>query len=65
LLVGLGVQRLSAHPKTIGRLRRVVREIDAGALREVADACCDVASAADVERLLDREDLTTPQEAAV
>jgi phosphotransferase system enzyme I (PtsI) len=65
LLVGLGVQRLSAHPKTIGRLRRVVREIDAGALREVADACCDLATAADVERLLDREDLTTPQEAAV
>jgi len=55
LLIGLGIRRLSAHPKSIRRLRRVVRETDAERAREIAEACCDLETAADVEQFLDRE----------
>jgi phosphotransferase system enzyme I (PtsI) len=54
LLVGLGIRRISAHPKSIPRLRRVVRELDAGKLAEMADACCDLSTAAEVESCVDR-----------
>jgi phosphotransferase system enzyme I (PtsI) len=54
LLLGLGIRRISAHPKSIPRLRRVVRELVAGRLLELADACCDLSTAEEVEECLDR-----------
>jgi phosphoenolpyruvate-protein phosphotransferase (PTS system enzyme I) len=56
LLVGLGLRRLSAHPRSLQRLRRVVAELDAERLVELADRCCGLATAAEVEALLRREE---------
>ncbi|HVS02372.1 MAG TPA: putative PEP-binding protein, partial [Thermoanaerobaculia bacterium] len=56
LLVGLGLRRLSAHPRSLQRLRRVVAELDAERLVELADRCCGLATAAEVEELLRREE---------
>jgi len=57
LLVGLGLRRLSAHPRSIRRLHRVIGESDAGRLRELADRCCDLATAEEVAELLRDEDV--------
>ncbi|HLF57047.1 MAG TPA: phosphoenolpyruvate--protein phosphotransferase [Thermoanaerobaculia bacterium] len=54
LLVGLGIRRISAHPKSIPRLRRVVRDLDAASLAVIADACCDLSTADEVGSFLDR-----------
>jgi len=56
LLVGLGLRRLSAHPRSLPRLRRVIAELDAERLVELADRCCDLATAGDVESLLRSEE---------
>jgi len=61
LLIGLGLRRLSAHPRSIPRLRRLAGEVHAGRLAEVADRCCEMSTAEDVEELLRGEDLA-PQE---
>jgi phosphotransferase system enzyme I (PtsI) len=56
LLVGLGVRRLSAHPRSLQRLRRVVAELETERLAELAARCCDLATAAEVDDLLRREE---------
>ena len=52
LLVGLGLRRLSVHPRAVARLRRRVATLDAAALATAAAGCCDLASAAEVESYL-------------
>ncbi len=52
LLVGLGLRRISVHPRSVPRLRRLAGELDAAGLEKVARACCEVGSAAEVEKLL-------------
>jgi len=56
LLIGLGLRRLSVHPGSVPRLRRLIRELDAERLVELGDLCCDAASAGEVEELLRREE---------
>jgi phosphotransferase system enzyme I (PtsI) len=56
LLIGLGLRRLSVHPGSVPRLRRLIRELDAGRLVELGDLCCAAASAGEVEELLRREE---------
>lgn len=52
LLLGLGLRRLSVHPRAVPKLRRLAAKLDAGKLARIADACCDLASASEVESLL-------------
>jgi phosphotransferase system enzyme I (PtsI) len=63
LLAGLGIRRLSAHPRSIPRLRRVVTDLDAEAWKQLASTCCGLPTAAEVESYLDRE--AAEREAAV
>ncbi|MCM2270282.1 MAG: phosphoenolpyruvate--protein phosphotransferase [Thermoanaerobaculia bacterium] len=60
LLVGLGLRRISAHPRSLQRLRRVIGELDAVRLAELADRCCQLATAAEVEDLLRQEEEPAP-----
>jgi len=60
LLVGLGLRRISAHPRSLPRLRRVIGELDAARLAELADRCCQLATAEEVEELLRREEEPAP-----
>lgn len=52
LLLGLGLRRLSVHPRAVGRLRRLAVQLDTTQLEAVAAACCDLASATEVEKYL-------------
>lgn len=52
LLVGLGLRRYSVHPRSVSKLRRAVAAIDAVAMSEIADRCCEATSATEVEKLL-------------
>jgi phosphotransferase system enzyme I (PtsI) len=52
LLVGLGLRRLSAHPRSIARLRQAVTKLDSGQLAEIAEECCAAASAEQVKGIL-------------
>jgi len=56
LLLGLGLRRFSAHPRSLQRLRRVVAENDVSRLTEIASRCCELATAAEVEEYLRREE---------
>jgi phosphotransferase system enzyme I (PtsI) len=53
LLLGLGLRRLSVHPRAIPRLARCVRALEAGSLAKLAERACAAASSGEVERLLD------------
>jgi phosphotransferase system enzyme I (PtsI) len=55
LLVGLGLRRLSVHPRAIPKLRQAVALLDAAALDRIAAAGCELASAEEVESFLRRE----------
>ncbi len=59
LLIGLGLRRLSVHPRSVPRLRRLIRELDAGQLVELGDAACAAASATEVEEMLRREEASS------
>ncbi len=52
LLVGLGLRRLSAHPRVLPRLRAAVRALKAEAAERMASSCCDLASALEVDEHL-------------
>ena len=55
LLVGLGLRRLSVHPRSIPRLRQALSRLDSRTLERIAAASCDLASAGEVESFLRRE----------
>jgi phosphotransferase system enzyme I (PtsI) len=48
LLLGLGLRRLSVHPRSVPRLRRLAGGLDVSRLEPVAAACCDLATAEEV-----------------
>ena len=52
LLIGLGVQEISATPGVIPRLKRIVRTLDAGECRKLAGRALEATSAAAVRELL-------------
>ncbi len=52
LLVGLGFRKLSMSPHFIPEVKRVVRAIDAGAAKELADCALGGVTSAEVRRLL-------------
>ncbi len=52
LLLGLGIRRLSAHPRSLPKLRRVISAVDCSHLKRVAMACCDEPSALEVAKRL-------------
>lgn len=52
ILLGLGLTRLSVHPRTIPRLARSLRAMEHRPLAELAARCCEAASAEEVERLI-------------
>ncbi|MGQ9560728.1 MAG: phosphoenolpyruvate--protein phosphotransferase [Candidatus Oleimicrobiaceae bacterium] len=52
LLVGLGFRKLSMSPHFIPEVKRVVRAIDAGAARELADCALGGVTSAEIRRLL-------------
>ncbi len=54
LLIGLGLRTLSASPRAIPELKKRVLELSAGECREIALRCLELATAGDVEALLDR-----------
>jgi phosphotransferase system enzyme I (PtsI) len=60
LLVGLGLRRISAHPRSLQRLRRVIAELEVERVAALADRCCSLATAEEVEDLLRREEEPTP-----
>jgi phosphoenolpyruvate-protein phosphotransferase len=51
ILIGLGVQEISATPSTIPRLKRTVRLLDSAECREVAQRALEQTSAAEVREL--------------
>jgi len=55
LLIGLGIRRLSAHPRMLPKLRQTIAKLDAAKLESVALACCGEPSALAVRELLERE----------
>jgi phosphotransferase system enzyme I (PtsI) len=55
LLLGLGLRRLSVHPRSIPRLRQAVAKLDTVTLERIALASCDLASADEVESFVRRE----------
>jgi len=56
LLLGLGLRRFSAHPRSLQRLRRVISENDVSRLRGIAERCCEMATAEEVEAYLRQEE---------
>jgi len=52
LLLGLGLRRLSVHPRAVSKLRALATEVEIGALEPVARECCDLSSAIEVEKHL-------------
>ncbi len=56
LLVGLGLRTLSASPRSIPLLKERIREMVAADWTTIADSCIDLASAAEVDRELDRQE---------
>jgi phosphotransferase system enzyme I (PtsI) len=52
VLLGLGLRRLSVHPRSIGRLKRLAARLDVAQLESVAGECCDLATADEVEEYL-------------
>jgi multiphosphoryl transfer protein len=55
ILVGLGIHEVSATPAAIPRLKRTVRLLDAAKCRELAQRALELASAAAVREMLNRE----------
>ncbi len=55
LLVGLGLRRLSVHPRSIPRLRQALVRLDAVTLERIATASCELASGDEVESFVRRE----------
>jgi phosphotransferase system enzyme I (PtsI) len=52
LLLGLGLRRLSVHPRSVPVLRRLAAEVDVEKLEAIARECCGLASAQEVEERL-------------
>jgi phosphotransferase system enzyme I (PtsI) len=52
VLVGLGLRRISASPRSLPALRERIPELDAGKLAGIAARCCDARSSAEVGRIL-------------
>lgn len=52
VLLGLGLRRFSVHPRAVARLRKLASRCDADALAPIADSCCDLATAGEVEKYL-------------
>jgi phosphotransferase system enzyme I (PtsI) len=54
VVLGLGLRKLSAHPRSLPVLARRIRQLDLGCLEPIARQCCELASTREVEELLRR-----------
>jgi phosphotransferase system enzyme I (PtsI) len=52
LLLGLGLRRLSVHPRSVPVLRRLAAEVDVAKIETIALECCELSSAQEVEERL-------------
>jgi len=52
VLIGLGLRRFSIHPRSVPRLRELIRRMDSRQLEALAEECCRMASAEEIEALL-------------
>jgi phosphotransferase system enzyme I (PtsI) len=52
LLLGLGLRRLSVHPRSVPRLRRLAEVLDVSRLEPIAATCCDLGTATEVGKYL-------------
>ena len=52
LLLGLGLRRLSVHPRSVPVLRRLAAEVDVTKIEAIAGECCELPSAQEVEERL-------------
>lgn len=52
VMLGLGLRRLSAHPRALPGLARRVRELDIESLEPIARRCCELASSEEVREML-------------
>jgi len=59
VVLGLGLRKLSAHPRALPRLARRIRELDLRCLEPLVRRCCDLTSSSEVEELL-RKSLSEP-----
>ena len=65
LLLGLGLRRLSVHPRSVPVLRRLAGEVEVAKIEIIARECCDLSSAQEVEeRLLARRPRGAARESA-
>ena len=67
ILIGLGLRRFSIHPRSVPRLREMIRRMDTRRLEALADECCRMASADEIEARLAAESWEAgdpPQETA-
>ncbi len=55
VLIGLGLRRFSIHPRSVPRLRKMIQGLDSRRLERIADLCCNLASATEIEALLSAE----------
>ncbi len=53
LLIGLGLRRLSVTPRSVPAVKQRIRALAVTALTELADRCLELATASEVEDLLD------------
>jgi phosphotransferase system enzyme I (PtsI) len=54
VVLGLGLRKLSAHPRSLPVLARRIRQLDLGCLEPIARQCCELSSTREVEELLRR-----------
>jgi phosphoenolpyruvate-protein kinase (PTS system EI component) len=52
VLIGLGVHELSVSPSAVPRVKAIVRELDAGQCRDLAQRALALAGADDVRKLV-------------
>lgn len=54
VMLGLGLRKLSAHPRALPGLARRIRELEIASLEPVARRCCELASSQEVQEMLER-----------
>jgi phosphotransferase system enzyme I (PtsI) len=52
VMLGLGLRKLSAHPRALPGLARRVQELEISALEPVARRCCELSSSEEVQEML-------------
>lgn len=55
ILIGLGLRRISASPRSLRALRERAGTVDSRRMAELANRCCDATCAAEVSRMLEAE----------